>query len=191
MAIGLVRKPLVDAARRSPKVTFLAVLSTLFALSAQADQVSVNDLARQEQYREVKISPDGRHIAAVAVVQDQPMLALVDLETGKGAAVRPRDGDQVVDFWWVNPDRVVYSVGQKMAGFDRPFATGELFGVDADGGNAVTLFGYRVAAKATGSHIQHASAEYASASMIDTLRDDQNHVLIGVDPWNTGAEGAF
>jgi dienelactone hydrolase len=139
----------------------------------------------------VKIAPDGRHLAAIAVIDDKPLLALVDLDTGKGATVHPREGEQVVDFWWVNPHRVVYTVGTKVAGFDQPAATGELFAVNADGGGARALFGYRAGGPTTGSHIQHATAEYASATMIDTLRDDANHVLVGIDAWSGGAEGDF
>jgi acetyl esterase/lipase len=173
------------------RMGFFGSVLGLFALSVQSEGVSFSDLARHEQYREVKISPDGRHLAAVAVIKNKPVLALVDLQTGEGAAVHPRDGDQVVDFWWANPNRVVYTVGQKFAGFDQPFATGELFAVNADGHGAATLFGYRVGTQSTGSLIQHANAEYASASLIDTLRDDENHVLMGISPWSTGAEGAF
>lgn len=166
-------------------------MALVVALPSYAQGVSYTDLARQQQYREVKISPDGKHIAAVAVVHDLPVLALVDLETGKGATVHPREGDQVVDFWWVNDHRVLYTIGTKTAGFDRPFSTGEIFAIDADGQDAANLFGYRVGTQSTGSHIEHATSEYASATMIDTLRDDENHVLIGVDSWQTGAEGAF
>jgi hypothetical protein len=157
----------------------------------QAHAVSFEDLARKLQYQDVKIAPDGRHLAATAVIDDQPVLVLIDLETHKGATVRPREGDQVVDFWWVNPHRVVYTVGTRVAGFDSPARTGELFAVNADGGSPQTLFGYRVSTMSTGSLTQHATAERASATMVDTLRDDENHVLVGVDDWNAGADGAF
>lgn len=163
----------------------------LLAFSAKAQDVSFKDLARQLQYQQVKIAPDGRHLAAVAVIDDKPLLALVDLDTGKGATVHPREGEQVVDFWWANPDRVIYTVGMKVAGLDQPVATGELFAVNADGGGATTLFGYRAGVQSISSHIQHATTEYASATMIDTLRDDRHHVLVGINDWNTGAEGDF
>ena len=93
-----------------------AVICTAGWVLAQAAPVPFTDLARQYQYRDVKISPDGQHIAAVAVIKGESVLALVDLATGQGAAVHPRDGDQVVDFWWVNPNRVLYTVGLKWGG---------------------------------------------------------------------------
>jgi dienelactone hydrolase len=169
----------------------MALIGSVAHAQTQARAVSFEDLARMLQYQDVKVAPDGKHLAATAVIDDQPVLALVDLETRKGATIRPREGDQVIDFWWVNPHRIVYTVGTRVAGFDRPAATGELFAVNADGGSAQTLFGYRVTAMSTGSLIQHASAERASATMIDRLRDDENHVLVGVDGWDAGADGAF
>lgn len=157
-----------------------------------AKGVSFEDLARHDQYRAAKLSPDGRHLAVVSVIEDKPVLSLIDIQTLKGVNVRPRDGDDVVDFEWVNDHRVLYTIGLKSAGFDQPFSTGEIFAVNADGGGATTLFGFRAQGSATGAtHIQRASSEYASASLIDTLRDDDDHVLIGVDSWMSGAEGAF
>lgn len=164
----------------------------LFGMQATARGVSFEDLARHEQYGAVRLSPDGRHLAVVAVIKDKPVLSLIDMGTLKGVNVYPRDGDEVVDFEWVNDQRVLYTIGLKSAGFDRPFSTGEIFGVNADGGGATTLFGFRALGGASGaSHIERASSEYASATLIDALPDDDDHVLIGVDSWMGGAEGAF
>jgi dipeptidyl aminopeptidase/acylaminoacyl peptidase len=135
-----------------------------------ATDVSFEDLARHLQFSEVKISPDGLHIAATTVVKDKPLLALLDLDTKKGGMVTPREGHQVVDFWWANNNRVVYTEGTKVSGWDRPFSTGEIFAIDVDG-KQPTAIGY--------------------GSVIDTLRDDPKHILVSVSAGDTGAEGAF
>jgi dipeptidyl aminopeptidase/acylaminoacyl peptidase len=170
-----------------------AVFGVLCLLSTPlfAAEVTFNDLARHLQYGEVKISPDGRHIAATTVVKNKPMLALLDLGTNKGAMVTPREGNQVVDFWWANDNRVIYTEGTKVSGWDRPFGTGEIFAVDADGSNPKLLFGYRAGGQASASHIQHQEAERADGEVIAILRNDPRHILISVSPWDTGAEGAF
>lgn len=164
---------------------------SLLSYPSLAAGVSFEDLARHLQYSAVKISPDGRHIAATTVVKDKPLLALIDLETKKGAMVTPREGNQVVDFWWASDNRVIYTEGTKVSGWDRPFSTGEIFAVDADGKNPKLLFGYRAGGGGTGSLTQHQQAERAYADMIHTLRNDPKHVLIAVTPWDTGVEGAF
>lgn len=163
----------------------------LFASVASAGMVSLADLARQEQFNEVKISGDGKYLAATTVVKDKPMLALINIATQKGVMITPREGNQVVNFWWVNDHRVLYTEGTKVAGWDQPFATGEIFGVNADGSGAQLLFGYRAGDSRGASHIQGRAPERASAEMIDIMRGDDKRVLIGVMPWDSGADGAF
>ncbi len=170
----------------------VAAWLALWAGCTSAKGVSFEDLARHDQYRAARLSPDGRHLAVVSVIKDKPVLSLIDMQTLRGVNLHPRDGDDVVDFEWVNDHRVLYTIGLKSAGFDQPFSTGEIFAVNADGSGTTTLFGFRAQGSAIGAtHIQRAASEYASASLIDTLRDDDDHVLIGVDSWMSGAEGAF
>jgi dipeptidyl aminopeptidase/acylaminoacyl peptidase len=164
----------------------------LLAYPLFAATVPLADLARHVQYDKVKISGDGHYLAATTVVGGKPMLALVDLVNHKGQMIKPREGNQVVDFWWVNSHRVLYTEGTKVSGFDRPFATGEIFGVNADGTGAQILFGYRAGDTRKDTHIQQPQSERASARLIDTLRNgDGNHVMIGVEQWDSGADGAF
>ncbi|MHA6204265.1 alpha/beta hydrolase family protein [Dyella soli] len=164
----------------------------LLAWPAVAGTVSMADLARHQQYLDVKISGDGKHLAATTVVKGKPMLALIDLTTHKGGMVTPREGNQVVNFWWINNNRVLYTEGTKVAGWDRPFSTGEIMAMNADGSNPQILFGYRAGGPVKATHIQQPKSEYAYGELIDRLRTgDGNHVLIGVTPWETGVEGAF
>nr|WP_279237536.1 S9 family peptidase [Dyella sedimenti] len=167
------------------------------AFQGWAGTVGFTDLARHVQYDKVKISGDGRYLAATTVVGDKPMLALLDLASlgegkkPKGVMIRPREGNQVVDFWWVNDHRVLYTEGTKVSGFDKPFATGEIFGVNADGSGAELLFGYRAGSSYGDTRVQHREPERANGELISLLRGDDNHVLIGVNPWDSGPDGAY
>ncbi|HET6555366.1 MAG TPA: S9 family peptidase [Dyella sp.] len=156
-----------------------------------AGTVPLADLARHVQYDNVKISGDGHYLAATTVVKGKPMLALVDLVKQGGVMVKPREGNQVIDLWWANDHRVIYTEGTEVSGFDRPFSTGEIFAVNADGSDPELLFGYRAGDAHGATHIQHREPERASAEVIDTIRGDENHILIGVTPWDSGADGAF
>ena len=162
----------------------VAALLCLFSLSLQAEPVSFANLARHAEYKDVKISPDGKYLAATAVVKGQTVLALIRLSDKKGNLVRPREGDDVIDFDWASATRVLYSVGERVSGYDAPLSTGELFAVNADGGGADMLYGYRRSGMSTGSLTQRASAEYGSASLIATIPDDPNHVLVSISSWD-------
>lgn len=161
----------------------VAVLLLLLATGLYAQPVSFAELARHAQYENVKISPDGKYLAATAVVKGQTVLALIRLSDKKGTLVRPREEDDVIDFWWASPTRVLYSVGIRVGGYDAPQATGELFAVNADGGGAETLYGFRKNGMSIGSHIRHATAEYGTAQFIATIPDDPNHVLVAISSW--------
>lgn len=100
--------------KRFRRAAFCAL--SLLSYPLFAADVPFEDLARHLQYSEVKISPDGRHIAATTVVKDKPLLALLDLDTKKGGMVTPREGNQVIDFWWASDNRVIYTEGTKVSG---------------------------------------------------------------------------
>ena len=170
----------------------MAALLLLFVGVVRAAPVSFADLAKHPQYTEVKISPDGQYLAALSVVNGQRSLALIHLADKTGRVVQPREGDDVIDFWWASPKRVVYTVGEHMGGYDRPLSTGELFGVSADGGNPLLLYGYRKGGSATGSLTRQNGAKYGSAEFIAAIPGDPHHALVSISSWEgSGNEGAL
>lgn len=171
-----------------------AAFGVLCLLSFQlfAATVPFEDLARHLQYSKIKISADGHYLAATTVVKGKPMLALIDRVNHKGTMLKPREGNQIVNFWWVNDHRVLYTEGTQVSGWDRPFATGEIFAVNGDGSSAALLFGYRAGSGGGSTHIQQAQSERASGELVDILRNgDRNHVMIATNSWDSGADGAY
>ena len=139
---------------------WIAALLFLCVGALHAQPVSFADLARHLQYRSVKISPDGKYLAATAVVKGQTVLAFIRMADKKGNLVTPRDDNDVINFWWASPTRVVYTLGMPKGGYDQPLATGQLFAVDADGSN-LEAFGI--------------------ANFIASIADDPNDILIAFD----------
>jgi dipeptidyl aminopeptidase/acylaminoacyl peptidase len=168
------------------------LLCTVAAV-ASAGPVSFADLAHHTQYKAVKISPDGTHIAATSVLANgQTVLSLVNLVTHKGVNIAPREGDDVLDFWWVSPQYVVYDEAQHLGGWDMPIATGELYSVEADGGSPTMLYGYRMGTMQTGSNIQKATAENGTAQFLSRIDGDPDHLLATVTSWDaSGSAGAL
>lgn len=113
------------------------------AFATPTGQVPLKDLARHEQYRNVKISPDGEYLAATAVVKDKTVLSLIHLADMKGVNLQPLDRDDVLDFWWVGSHRVVFTVTQRIFGLDGIYANGELYAVNGDGSGKSVLYSAR------------------------------------------------
>ncbi|MEO7323397.1 MAG: S9 family peptidase [Dokdonella sp.] len=170
----------------------LGILTAAFAgaaMSPAGAEVPIADFARHEQFRYVKISPNGDYLAANVVVDGKAVLSLIRLADMKGVNVRPRDTRELASFWWVAPDRVMYTIGERNGALEAPTATGELYAVNADGTGDGVLFGFRVGNQGA-THIQHATSRRAYATLIDPLRDDPKHALIAAYPFD-GANGVY
>ncbi len=64
------------------------------------------EFLRHAQYQGVRLSPDGRRLAALVPVNGRSNLALIDLEHHKVVALTARTNDDVASFRWLG-DRVV------------------------------------------------------------------------------------
>ncbi len=157
----------------------------------QAAPVSFADLAKHPEYTEVKISPDGQYLAALGVVKDQRVLALIHLSDKKGQVLHPRDGDDVMDFWWASPTRVVYSVGTHVGGIDPPLSTGELYAVSADGGDPQMLYGYRKGGMTTGTLIPHAVSARGTAQFIASIPAEPRYALVSISSWDAAGSQRY
>lgn len=158
----------------------LAILSpTAFLSYASAAEIPLADFARHTQFRDIKISPNGDYLAANAVVDGKAVLSLVRIEDMKGVNLRPREGGEVAEFWWVAPHRVFYSVAERMTTLERPALTGELYGVNADGTRKQLMIGFR------------AKREWVSADIVHPLYAQDNKVLIAKYHWNGSKDGLY
>ena len=102
---------------------FLAGGLLAAAGAACAADIPLEQFARHPQYEDAALSPDGEYLAAVAVVNGKRMLSLIHLTDFQGVNVAPRGDDELADFLWAGPHRVVYSVGTRLGGLEKPVAT--------------------------------------------------------------------
>ncbi|MGB4860276.1 MAG: S9 family peptidase [Dokdonella sp.] len=149
--------------------------------------ISVNDFVRTAAAADMRISPTGKFLAlTVPDADDRNFLVIINRVDMKiVGSLKAREGDIIDEFAWVNDERVVASIASKVGGVDRPIPTGELYGINADGSKSGILFSYRAQAENKGTHIKQRDARRASATLIDTLRDDDKRVLVTVADWDS------
>jgi len=163
---------------------FLALIGA--SLGAHAADATLADFARHPKFRDARISPDGEYLAVTGVVDDKIMLGLIHLADMKIVNIDPRSREDINQFWWAAPNRVMYSVAVHFGGIANPAGTGELFSVQADGKDSNIIFGLRVgSAQATATHIEKAVSERASGEFISAIPDDPGHAVIAAYPWAT------
>ena len=156
------------------------------APSKTAGPIPVKDFVRTAEAADMRISPDGKFLAlTVPDANDRNFLVIINrVDMKVSSSLKAREGDAIDSFTWANDDRVVASIATKVGGIDRPIPTGELYGINADGSKSGVLFSYRAEAENKGTHIKQRDARRASATLVDTLRDDDKRVLVTVADWD-------
>ncbi|MBD9470578.1 prolyl oligopeptidase family serine peptidase [Pseudoxanthomonas sp. PXM01] len=148
------------------------LLGCLVAASAHA-QVDLEPFLKKDVLETLKISPDGTYYAMTVPMENETVLGIVRRSDGKAMTRIGGGADSVIDdFWWISDDRVVVSKAVKYGSRDAPYATGELYAVNADGSARRQIFArYGL----DGSGLQ----PYA-AYVIGTLPDEPRKVLVSV-----------
>lgn len=168
----------------------LVMLVTLAFASAQAQSAPppVIDFVEKPMVDTVTLSPGGDYIAMVIPRDDHSDLLVLDRATMKPSASLTLSRDQYIGhYWWVNDERLVISLAQRLGDFDQPSSTGELYGINANGKKRQYLFGYR-GKNSTGTAIKTGLRQNASAVVLEGKADGDDRILVGISHWGTTGE---
>lgn len=164
-------------------LTILAIAITP-AFGVHAETVDIEKFIKKDKFNELQISPGGEYYAATVPLEDRTGLAILNRADSKLVAsfMLPKNG-HVQGFRWVSPTRVIMSIAEKFGDLAQPQYTGELYAIDADGGKATILVGFRVAPNSLDTMIKAKKQEFVSATLIDDLPGDDRNVIITVRPF--------
>jgi dipeptidyl aminopeptidase/acylaminoacyl peptidase len=145
---------------------------------------TLDDFIRRDVFDVMKISPDGRHIAATVTLDGRGVLVVMRLDDlSKSAQTVMPPNNYVADFWWVGPNRLLFSAEEKFGQLERPLPTGEIFVMSADGSmRAKVLAGRRADPGDAFSRIKKPSQQ-VFARIVDVLPGNDAEVLISIIPW--------
>ncbi|GGA77751.1 peptidase S9 [Arenimonas soli] len=167
---------------RLPRWLLAACL--MVAMPALA-QVDLAGFIKLDSFSDIRLSPTGEYYAATVPLGDRTGLVVLRRSDNEVTARFALGKDtHISGFEWVNDTRLLLSMAENFGMDDTPSATGEIFGVDADGKNIELLVGYRAVGSGPGSRIQTRTQESVAAYLLDTLPDDEHEVLIEVWPFH-------
>ncbi len=117
-----------------------------------AEPVPVEAFASSNSIGMLRLSPDGRHLAASVDFGDgNHALAVYRLEDMQQTSLlRLPRYELPVQTRWVSPQRLVIAKGRKMGSREQPVPTGEIIASDLDGGNQTYVYGYRQSTRTPG-----------------------------------------
>lgn len=135
-------------------------------------QVDLDPYLKKDDFEEVKISPDGRYYAITVPLEDRTVLAVLR-RSDKVPTARVGKGKNsvVADYWWVSDERLVVAMAEKYGSEDRPYRSGELHAINADGSQPRLLISPYESA---------GGAQPEAAYVIDTLPGDDRNILVEV-----------
>ncbi|WP_419570564.1 alpha/beta hydrolase family protein [Rheinheimera sp.] len=160
----------------------------VWAKNNEPDLVTL--LSQHSNYTDVKISPDGKHLAAVIRSEGRRSLVFIALDgfqmTG---SVRFPGLVEVGTYHWVNNERVVIELAESVLWNTEPRIFGEIYAVNYDGKKSEMLFGYRAGEQQVGTRFKAKEGRRAWGRVVDTLEQDNDHILITATNWNAGGDG--
>jgi dipeptidyl aminopeptidase/acylaminoacyl peptidase len=109
-------------------------LIAAFAPTAFAQSLPVEELFKRPDYAQLKLSPDGRYVAAIVRGQPHDRLAILEVETKKGRPVTNFADADVLEFYWTNNRRLLLRVGDVYKAAEEA-RLGGWYAVDVDGAN--------------------------------------------------------
>ena len=165
---------------------FVGMALMLIAVPAALAQVDIDAFIKKDKFHDIQLSPNGDYYAATVPLEDRTALAIMRRSDNVlTATVALGKNTHVSSFHWVNPQRVLIAIEEKFGALDDPRPTGELYAINADGGEAELLVGFRVTSAGPGTRIQPKTVENVAAFLVDDLPGDDKHVIIAVWPFGT------
>jgi len=147
-------------------------------------------LFQRAKYQEVKISPDGKHLAVAMNSDGKRALIFISRSTMKMVGATKLPGkNEVGSYYWANNERVVIKIFQREPWQEQLNFYGELFAVNFDSSNPELIYGYRNVDKSLGVRTKKKKKINGWANIIDMLPDEKDQILISSTPWGSNFAG--
>ena len=165
----------------------LLVFVVLLPALARAE-VPLADFVRNNELRNVQISPDGTYLSEARHLDGEDFLTVKRLSDRKITNVlKLGSRHQVASYWWVGKDRIVAAFSQQSGSLTQPYLTGELVAMDADsatGRAAKYLFGDRAPGGIFSQTLHLAEdAQSRYATIIRTLPLDGHKAIVSLNDY--------
>jgi len=144
----------------------IKAFTLLLVLPNTGFAVTIDDLIKPSQFSQVKISPDGKHLAATFLHGSQTKMAIMSLKDKSIKKVLSfGENNHVTSYHWANNERLLLNKGRKTGAFAIPLGTADIHAINVDGKKKRVVFGPK-------------NGDYGYGRIISLLPDDERHILI-------------
>lgn len=156
------------------------VFTLIVSFCGHAHANSVDILTSDPVLRDVKLSPDGKHMALLAPVDGRNVVSIISTETRQPINIlKFGSTKQVGEVYWANDERLVLRLDYFFSWYAAATSAGEWYAVNINGKKRENIFGYR-ASRGSSSKIKtnDAADVRQSGTLVSLLRDDKKHILM-------------
>jgi len=160
----------------------IAITGLFFFVTASvaAKPLPLLTFAKKTEFEMIKISPDGKHLAAKVPTGNKTVLVILETDSKKSVGVFEFGPNQHInEFAWVNNERLIYTRNIKEAWQEESVTYGQIYSGNIDGTKNIIAFGYEGGRKQVQSRLnRHQGPENSWGKIVHMLPDDPKHILI-------------
>ncbi|MCO7223572.1 S9 family peptidase [Pleionea sp. CnH1-48] len=151
----------------------------LLSHAVLAAPLPIEDFAKQSQYNSIKLSPDGKHYAATAPLEDRSALLIIDRANMRVKHIYKLTATEHIDrFYWANNERIIFTRHFKRSRLSQGTTDGQIFAANINGTQKSVIFGYRAYDGGTTRGSKNRGPIQAAGTIRHILPDDPKHILV-------------
>ena len=135
----------------------------------QAEKLPVETFFKDPEFRRMRLSPDGKWLAAIAPRDGKYNLMTIRLSDRKLFGCTEEDENEVINFTWISNTRLIFEMKNK-----NNFPNGGLYAVNRDGTKP------KVLNPSTKTHFEFGSRVVKFMNLFDPLTDEGEDILVEV-----------
>jgi len=152
------------------------------------NSLDINTLFKPDDYRNVTLSPDGKHIALIRNQEGIPMLIIVAVDTMKAVnQIYFAKKDSVGSYVWANNERLLIFLSSKQRNEERKAYYGEIYSINIDEDKGKFIFGVRSLVRRgkikKGTQGHDYEKHLAHPEIISVLKNDPKHIIISTSQY--------
>jgi len=150
--------------------------------------LDITTLFQKDDYRNVSLSPDGKHIALIRNQKGTPILIIVAVDTMKAVnQISFANKDSVSSYSWANNERLLVFLASKQRNEERKLSYGEIYSINIDEDKGRFIFGLRSLVRRgkikKGTKDHDYEKHLAHPDIISMLRNDPEHIIISTSQY--------
>ena len=154
--------PIMRAAALGLALAWLAPLG-------QAEKLPVETFFKDPEFSRMRLSPDGKWLAAIAPREGKNNLLTIRLSDRKLFGCTAEDENEVYSFNWISNERIIFQMKDR-----NNFPNGGLYAVDRDGSR------HKVLNPSFKTYREFGSRVFKAVELFDPLTDEGGDILVSV-----------